>query len=288
MSALRCPACPDSALTESTPRPGLSVDHCTACGGAWLDIGEVYAFTRDPHGAKEALKAAYGRPMPSTRACPRCARNMSAVRLEQTGLIVEACPGCGGNWFDKGELAKFVASLTPAPAPEKAAPAAASSAAAPAHGADRARPLTAEESARLAGPDTSVFVGGAVLLCGAAALGLLWGLRGRFPMLDSEGLRPFLIGALVIVATAVPASRAASARARRLQGAWLVPGEVTARQDRGSVLVELVVQYPFGDKMRGTTAQVTAGGPLDVALGARSWVAVRPDEPDAGLVVQKP
>lgn len=285
MPALRCPACPDAALTETTPRQGLSVDHCTACGGAWLDIGEVYAFTRDPHAAKLSLKAAYGRPMPSTRACPRCSRNMSAVRLEQSGIIVEACPGCGGNWFDKGELAKFVASLTPAPAPEKAS---AAPAAAPAPGADRPRPLTEQESARLSGPDTSIFVGGAVLLCGAAALGLLWGLRGRFPMLDSEGLRPFLIGALAIVATAVPASRAASARARRLRGAWLVPGEVTARQDRGSLLVELVVQYPFGDKMRGTTAQVPLGGPLDAAVGARSWVAVRPDEPDAGLVVQKP
>ncbi|MBI5594947.1 MAG: zf-TFIIB domain-containing protein [Elusimicrobia bacterium] len=293
MAPLLCPACPESALTQTSPRQGLSVDHCAACGGAWLDIGEVYAFTRDPNAAKAALKAAYGRPMPSTRSCPRCARNMSAVRLESSAIIVEACPGCGGNWFDKGEMAKFVASLTPpaAPVPDKApskAPLAATPAPASAPAGDRPRPLSDEESAQLAGPDTSVFIAGVVIVCGAAALGLLWGLRGSFPLLDSEGLRPFLIGALAVVATAVPAARAASSRARRLRGAWLVPGEVTARQDRGSVLVELVVQYPFGDRMRGTTAQVTAGGPLDAAIGARSWVAVRPDQPDAGIVVLKP
>ncbi|MBI3298149.1 MAG: zf-TFIIB domain-containing protein [Elusimicrobia bacterium] len=272
---LSCPSCAETALKEHTARPGLVVDCCPACGGAWLDIGEVYAFTKDSVAARDALKAAYGRPMPSARSCPRCARAMSAVRLEASGLVVEACPGCGGNWFDRDEVARFAASLLPpppAPAPED----------------PRQRLLTEEEASLLAGPDISLFIGIAVALCGAGALGVLWVLRGSVTELSAEGAGPFLLGAVVAAATAVLAARTASARSRKLHGAWLVAGTVSARSERGGVLVDLAVDYPFGGQMRTVRLQVPAGAPLDAALGARSWVAVRPERPADGVVVAKP
>lgn len=277
MAALRCPACPDAALAETAPRPGLSVDSCPVCGGAWLDMGEVYAFTRERLAARDALKAAYARPMPSTRECPRCARPLAAVRLEGPGIIAEACPKCGGNWFDKGEAARFIASLAPAPSapPAEAAPPAASRPT-----PEETRPLTDDEARRLAGPDASVFVAAAMGMCGAAALGVLWVMRG-----SAGGAAAFLTGAVVIGAAVVIAKSLASARSRGLRGAHLVPGSVAAREDRGGVLVDLTVAYEFAGSPRTAKASVPAGGPLDAAVGARSWVAVRPEAPDAGVVV---
>lgn len=281
MSALRCPACKDSALTETSPRAGLAVDHCPACGGAWLDIGEVYAFTRDPRAAQAALKAAYGRALPSVRSCPRCAREMKAARLDASGVLIEACPGCGGNWFDKGELAVFASSLSPAAAATKPVEA-------PDSDVPRPAPLSPEDATRFAGHDPSLFVGGAIVACGLAALAVVYKLKLAVPMLDAEGVRPYLVGAAAILLTAVPAARAASYRSRRLRGAWRVAATVSARREIGSVRAELVARYAFAGAMRGAVVDVDAGGPLDVKVGGRLWLAVRPDAPETAVPIPPP
>ena len=292
MSALRCPVCKDSALSESSPRQGLAVDHCPACGGAWLDIGEVYAFTRDPKAAQAALKSSYGRAMPTSRACPRCTREMRSVRLEASAVLIEACPACGGNWFDKGELASFVASLNPAPPLQAPKPAPSEAPeddlAAPDADVPRPSPLSAEDVVRFAGPNPAIFVGGVVVVSGLGALAVLYKLRGALPMLDVEGARPYLIGAAAILLTAVPAARAASAKSRRLRGAWRVAGTVSARQEFGGVRAELVVRYAFGGAMRGTLVTVESGGLLDAKVGARAWLGIRPDAPDEAVAIPAP
>ncbi|TBR16835.1 hypothetical protein EPO15_18285 [bacterium] len=289
MTGLRCPACPAAALSEASPRAGLAVDHCAACGGAWLDIGEVYAFTRDPKAAQAALKAAYGRAMPTVRHCPRCARAMKTVRLEASGVLIEACPACGGNWFDKGELAKFAASLAPAkPAEAPAAATHGEDLAAPDADVQRPQPLSPEDAARFAGPDVSVFLGGAIVVCGFGALGAVYALRGQVPFLDIEGVRPYLVLGAAVLLTAVPAARAASAKARRLRGAWRVAGTVSARQEFGGVRAELVVRYAFAGAMRGALVTVDAGGALDVPVGGRLWLAARPDSPDLAVAIPAP
>lgn len=284
MSALRCPACPDASLKEVAPREGLAVDHCAACGGAWLDIGEVYHFTRDAKAAQGALKAAYGRPMPTARRCPRCARELRGVRLESSGVLIEACPACGGNWFDRGELAAFVDSLK-APEPAPAAPKPAADLADPDADAPRPAPLTPEESKRLAGLDPSLFIIAAVAACALGALAVLYRLRGALPGLDMEGSRPYLALAAAVLVTAVPAARAASWRSRRLRGAWRVAGKVSARQEHGGVRADLVVRYAFGGAMRGASVTVEAGSALDAKVGERVWLAVRPDSPDEAVAI---
>jgi uncharacterized protein len=39
-SAMKCPACPDVALTM-TDRQGIEIDYCPQCRGVWLDRGEL-------------------------------------------------------------------------------------------------------------------------------------------------------------------------------------------------------------------------------------------------------
>lgn len=41
--------------------------------------------------------------------CPRCSTQLSVEDLKDLKISfeVDACPGCGGIWFDKGELSKI-------------------------------------------------------------------------------------------------------------------------------------------------------------------------------------
>jgi uncharacterized protein len=39
-STMKCPACPDVALTM-TDRQGIEIDYCPQCRGVWLDRGEL-------------------------------------------------------------------------------------------------------------------------------------------------------------------------------------------------------------------------------------------------------
>lgn len=41
--------------------------------------------------------------------CPECAKAMDHLRIEPPGrpaVELDACPSCGGLWFDRGELAR--------------------------------------------------------------------------------------------------------------------------------------------------------------------------------------
>lgn len=115
---MNCPACAGKALAPSRPRTDLAVDLCAACGGAWLDKGEIYAFTRRARELHDELGPAYRSAKPSKRRCPRCAVAMHEVSVARAGVTFEACGSCGGNWFDRGEAAKLTAEVAPLP-PQK-------------------------------------------------------------------------------------------------------------------------------------------------------------------------
>jgi Zn-finger nucleic acid-binding protein len=41
--------------------------------------------------------------------CPRCRGLLAEMR--RAGILVDACPGCGGVWLDRGELARIAGRL---------------------------------------------------------------------------------------------------------------------------------------------------------------------------------
>lgn len=47
--------------------------------------------------------------------CPRCAGNLNQEILKETNISIEVdrCEGCGGTWFDKGELNKVEEVIEP-------------------------------------------------------------------------------------------------------------------------------------------------------------------------------
>jgi Zn-finger nucleic acid-binding protein len=87
----------------------VEIDHCLACGGVWLDEGEleliianstVYQFETTGKKPKRPLK------------CPMCAKKMKAVFWKTNdSILLDQCPKGHGLWFDQGELRKTIRNI---------------------------------------------------------------------------------------------------------------------------------------------------------------------------------
>lgn len=104
-----CPRC-EVPLVE-TRLEDLVLDKCERCGGVWFDFAEfdwVGIKSRDK--VRRALTPQRGVEMSAANGedrlvCPRCGKELLRVRsAEDTGLLVEACLSCYGQWVDGDEL----------------------------------------------------------------------------------------------------------------------------------------------------------------------------------------
>lgn len=112
-----CPACAQSLVVFELD--GIEVDRCLACGGTWLDDGEL-ALIAQRAGAGTAAApdpiAALRGPVngtAGTRACPRCGQALETIPAPGgPGAPVELdrCPRGDGLWFDAKELERLLAS----------------------------------------------------------------------------------------------------------------------------------------------------------------------------------
>jgi Zn-finger nucleic acid-binding protein len=85
----------------------VEIDHCTACGGVWLDAGELELLLEgaaNKNGLMATLAALAERSEKKIR-CPICSKKLNKVRYgEQGDLILDKCPRGHGIWFDRDEL----------------------------------------------------------------------------------------------------------------------------------------------------------------------------------------
>lgn len=97
---MRCPACKETLVVLEHQL--VEVDHCIACGGIWLDKGELNLLA----GAEQASAAARTQQGgASKRKCPECDRRMHTVSSSGDVTVpYEICTRCHGMWFDRGEL----------------------------------------------------------------------------------------------------------------------------------------------------------------------------------------
>ncbi len=86
----------------------VEIDHCTDCGGIWLDAGELQLLLDNPNQAEILLNSFK---VDSTctekkRKCPICLKKMKKIIIGQDkpALLIDKCPRGDGLWFDKGEL----------------------------------------------------------------------------------------------------------------------------------------------------------------------------------------
>ncbi|TAN38724.1 MAG: hypothetical protein EPN23_01645 [Verrucomicrobia bacterium] len=97
---MQCPACEKVMLILEYQ--GIELDHCPACGGVWLDAGELGLLLtgRPETPAGMTLKNARA----GARRCPRCPRKMDTGHFDNSTIEVDACPARHGIWLDRGEL----------------------------------------------------------------------------------------------------------------------------------------------------------------------------------------
>lgn len=104
-----CPV--DGVALSEMQYLGIGARSCGRCHGCWLtDEGVRAAFARIPGGG-ERQDRFYERVVregrATERACGRCAEAMLAI--QHRGVEIDVCRGCGGIWFDGGELKRFLA-----------------------------------------------------------------------------------------------------------------------------------------------------------------------------------
>lgn len=90
-AALSCPKC-RAPLEPHQVTDLTTVDACPECFGVWYDKGELAV----------PLKL---EPLSDTSlGCPRCGQRLKAGQAAGGKLVLDQCPGCGGLWFEVGEI----------------------------------------------------------------------------------------------------------------------------------------------------------------------------------------
>jgi Zn-finger nucleic acid-binding protein len=105
-----CPVCKHAMITLELR--DVEIDHCVACGGIWLDGGELELLLDDPRRAAELLKSfeVGAKCKEAPRRCPICRRKMEKIVVgkDRPQLLIDKCAREHGLWFDAGELEEIV------------------------------------------------------------------------------------------------------------------------------------------------------------------------------------
>ena len=101
-----CPVCKNAMITLELQE--VEIDHCTDCGGIWLDAGELEMLLGEPEKATQLLNS-FTIDSDSTeksRKCPICLKKMRKIIVGSSKpvLLIDKCRRGDGLWFDKGEL----------------------------------------------------------------------------------------------------------------------------------------------------------------------------------------
>ncbi|MEJ2720744.1 MAG: zf-TFIIB domain-containing protein [bacterium] len=102
-----CPVCNEAMVVLEVEQ--IEIDHCLACGGVWLDAGELELLLEGATNKDELMATLSGcveRQEERIR-CPICSKKMDKVRYGTGGeIILDKCPRDDGIWFDGGELCR--------------------------------------------------------------------------------------------------------------------------------------------------------------------------------------
>jgi Zn-finger nucleic acid-binding protein len=104
-----CPVCKEPMIVLELDQ--VEIDHCSGCGGIWLDAGELELLleTEEERARlKNLFKDAKSVKERSYR-CPICGKRMSKVFVgEENKVLIDKCRKNHGLWFDEGELQKVI------------------------------------------------------------------------------------------------------------------------------------------------------------------------------------
>jgi Zn-finger nucleic acid-binding protein len=109
---LTCVKC--TSVLDRSKIGEIELDLCPACGGVWLDHGEIERLQRGPQTSVDHLRKALTGGAPAglsdtTTSCPACPGTLTEVKLGP--VHVDYCTKCHGVFLDKGELDSALAAV---------------------------------------------------------------------------------------------------------------------------------------------------------------------------------
>jgi Zn-finger nucleic acid-binding protein len=114
---MQCPKCHQTL--EGIDYEGVHIETCPACGGDWLDAGQLGSIVQARKGRfneQECLAIAQAATITGTKlaglnrhlTCPTCGGTTNPENYgDDTGLIVDKCTSCHGVWLERGEIEKI-------------------------------------------------------------------------------------------------------------------------------------------------------------------------------------
>lgn len=112
-----CPVCHNAMVTLELAE--IEMDYCLACGGIWLDRGELEALIGNSDRAYEVIRSLVPTPLSHDRrrACPLCDKKMDKVALGpfRPEVVIDRCPSGEGLWLERGKLRQILAGSGLAP-----------------------------------------------------------------------------------------------------------------------------------------------------------------------------
>ena len=104
-----CPVCKEPMIVLELNE--VETDHCVACGGIWLDAGELELLLEDSDEKDKLLSSFQVDKVTKEKSvkCPICLKKMNKVLWGTTDKIrIDECRKNDGLWFDKGELEEMM------------------------------------------------------------------------------------------------------------------------------------------------------------------------------------
>ena len=105
-----CPVCKNAMIALELAE--VEIDHCTDCGGIWLDAGELELLLGNPEQARGLLNSFKidSQSAETVRKCPICLKKMQkiVVGTSKPALLIDKFRKNDGLWFDKGELQQIL------------------------------------------------------------------------------------------------------------------------------------------------------------------------------------
>lgn len=87
---------------------GIEIDSCPACGGSWLDTGELELIYEmegmEVDESVRALATQQSEGLSTKRRCLRCNAKLEILKAGSPTVEIDRCPIGHGYWFDQGEL----------------------------------------------------------------------------------------------------------------------------------------------------------------------------------------
>lgn len=104
-----CPVCKEPMIVLELDE--VEIDHCTSCGGIWLDAGELELLLGDPDSRDRFLSSFETDEVTEERSrrCPICRKRMEKVSAGANGKVrIDRCRNNDGIWLDEGELEEIL------------------------------------------------------------------------------------------------------------------------------------------------------------------------------------